>query len=219
MSIEAPFPGENEDELPHLTELQGRRLAKHLSGLSASEIARQEGVTKQAVADTLRRPSVGKYAVRAFGRLLTYRSDINSLEVDMIAQAVHTIAHALCRARKAVTLNHRTADGEVSQRIEYVPDIPTRLAAAKLFLDTVRPAQQLYEELHLEQIDDREDVDLLFDPYPEDEGDDEETLEAGSDETTAPPQVAESKDVTPQKLAGVKKSKAPEALEEAQTVQ
>ena len=190
MSVESPFPGE--EPLPNLTKIQGERLIKKLAGKSISEIAQEEKVSRQAVFDTLNAPHVGKYAVRVYGRTMAYWNGDIGREVDMIAHAVHTLAHTMCRAKKALILNRRDPDGTVTQRIEYVPDMPTRLAAAKLYLEIVRPLNPLGEEFVYENIDHRDDTGMLW-AYPESNDEDDEEEVESADEP-AP------KDVTPKKL-------------------
>jgi hypothetical protein len=129
--------------LPGLTKIQTARFALRVQGNSLAQIAEAEGVTKQAVAKSLSSPTVQRAAFTLLGRPLTTTDETG--EVDLVCHALKVIAETMCNATRPVVLTE-TGNGFSVQRVQFVPDHATRLAAAARLIGLVdRPASSLQQ--------------------------------------------------------------------------
>jgi hypothetical protein len=116
---------------PTLTEKQAKRVAAHIKGDSLATIAAEEGVSKQAVAKSLAAPAVQVALTTVFGA--EWKIKVGDDYVNIIDQALLVVANTMQTAKRAIVLTESYGDS-TQQRIEYVTDHPTRLAAAKHIL-------------------------------------------------------------------------------------
>jgi len=136
--------------MAELTKTQAKRLAAHLQGDSLSTIADAEGCSKQAVAKSLAAPAV-RDLVPIFGNTALVDADTGE-PINLVAEALSVIAHVMNNAHRSVVITQRNGDS-TQQHIEYVPDYPTRLAAASRILNLVdKPAPKIAVEQERETV-------------------------------------------------------------------
>lgn len=136
--------------MPDITKKQAQRLAARVKGDSLATIAAAEGCSKQAVAKSLATP-----AVRVLGmELFSVNADTGET-VDLVRDALKAVVNVMDNATRAVLVTE-SVGGYTTQRIQYVPDYATRLAAASRILSLADKQPAFRPTVAIEQ--DRETV-------------------------------------------------------------
>jgi hypothetical protein len=123
---------------PAVTESQARRLAAYVAGASTSEIAKVEGVSRQAVSKSL-----GTYGVRAtliaYGHATEVARD-NEEALPVVKALLNEVTKIALGARRAVVLSFSEGDRSW-QEIRYVNDHRVRLDAASRLIGLLGDAE------------------------------------------------------------------------------
>ncbi|NNM92084.1 MAG: hypothetical protein HKL92_01950 [Candidatus Eremiobacteraeota bacterium] len=128
---EAKPPRVDDAILSVVTPTQATRLAKHLAGASVREIARNEGVAKSSVQESLSSPNVRR-ALTIFGFEIQAMDRVNGTTTTAIKIALETLINMTCDGTRPIV---------VGERVEYVRDDRLRMEAACRLLSYVdKPA-------------------------------------------------------------------------------
>jgi len=114
-----------------LTATQVRRVTARVEGQSLATIAQAEGCSIQSVHESLRAPKV-QQAFDIMGRSLAAVDPESGKTVDFVLTLLANVWDIASGATRAVA---------VGDRIEMVPDYPTRLAASAKLLSLATPSK------------------------------------------------------------------------------